>query len=384
MNILFYDQFRLQYGGGGEVWLAHVAQNLARLGMNVQVATTSKTVPEAEGASLSDLLSDPPLFGVTRLESVTMPLGLPFILPGQLPIFLRLLQDADVVYYIHGSPFFEIPLLLLAKKALRKRVIAVYEGPLRPQKALLRLIRLLTARLLILLGIPDGHHVLNRADATLLRRLGGRNVRIIPNGTDLTGPRRSPGVHSPSGFNVLFVGRLGHQKGFDLFLALVPLLEAEIGKDRVIFTVIGRGPMEPELKQAAREHGNLIHVPYVPHKNMADYYADAHLFVAPYRYEGQPLTVVEAQAAGLPVVATNLAGIEETLRDNETGALVPPEDIEDFSKAVLHYYDLWQRNPALYDAISEKARKQAKQFSWSIVSEQILEFIRDTMSSEKA
>ncbi len=385
MKILFYDQFSLNFGGGGEIWLVNVAQHLAQRGCKVHVVTTEKIARGVKLADPADLLSERPLFQVTKLRSLTLPMGFPLIQPSELGTLLRRIAVSDVVYYIHGVPFLEIPLLLIAKALLGKTVIAVYEGPMRPQKYFLRLIRLLSARLMISLGVCDGHHVLNQTDRDLLVSFGAENVRIIPNGVDVSlfqqrGDNRRTGT-----FRVLFVGRLSYQKGFDTFCEVVSLVNAKMrASGRIRFTVIGSGPLVPRLRELARVHGNVNHFTYVPNKEMAEQYSKANLMFAPYRYEGQPLAIVEAQACGLPVVATALPGICETIIDGETGIVVRDGGPQNFVEPILRYYRIWSEDRSRYRTIRAEARNNSLRFSWDRITELMIQFIRDMTGGSKS
>ncbi len=385
MRILFYDQFSLDYGGGGEIWLVNVAQRLARKGISVRVLTTSKVAPGVPLTSIVDMLPEKPRFRIVRLKSITSPLGFPIIKPTELPRFINCIKTSDVIYYIHALPFLEIPILWLSKFWLKKSIIAVYEGPLRPQKVLLRFIRLFTAKLMIKLGICDGHHVLNIADKKLLAGFGARNVRIIPNGTDISRFRRTQDDDSSTKFEVLFVGRLGHQKGFDIFCDIVPEVNSRMDtEERISFRVIGDGPMKTSLQELAKIHENVDHIPFVPNTEIPGYYSKASLLLAPYRYEGQPLAIVEAQACGVPVVASALPGIKEAVIDGETGSLVRNGRARDFVEPILHYYRIWSENPDQYRTIRAKARRNSIRFGWDRITDLVMEFITEIMAGSRS
>ncbi len=381
MKILFYDQFSLKFGGGGEIWLINVAQRLAKRGIDIQILTTSKVVQNAGPVSITDILPEKQLFEVVELKSFTTPLGFPIIHLTELNKLLQRIATSDVIYYIHSIPLLEILILLVSKARFGNRIIAVYEGPLQPQKLLLRFIRLFTARLLIKLGTCDGHHVLNEADKRLLRSFGAQNVRVIPNGVDLSLFELASDQESGLPFQVLFVGRLSHQKGFDIFCDVVQKVNSEISATEAIrFVVIGSGELEAMLQDLAKTHTNIEHLPHVAHVKMPGHFSGANLLVAPYRYEGQPLAVLEAQACGLPVVATALPGIREAIVNNETGIVVSSGKAVDFVEPILNYYRMWSEDQVRYSTVRAKAREHSLRFSWDNITDRIVSFIEDIMA----
>jgi glycosyltransferase involved in cell wall biosynthesis len=80
------------------------------------------------------------------------------------------------------------------------------------------------------------------------------------------------------------------------------------------------------------------------------------VFVLPSRTEGLPITILEAMAAGKPVVATAVGGIPEVVRDRETGLLVPPMEPSRLAEALMHLLEA----PALAKSMGAVGRKQVE------------------------
>ena len=104
----------------------------------------------------------------------------------------------------------------------------------------------------------------------------------------------------------------------------------------VRFVQIGDGPLEPAIRERIRAAG------IADRFCLAGRAADAvsllsgfDIFVLPSLWEGMPLALLEAMAAGLPVVGTRVAGIEEAIEDRRTGLLVPPKDAPAIARAIL-------------------------------------------------
>jgi glycosyltransferase involved in cell wall biosynthesis len=198
-------------------------------------------------------------------------------------------------------------------------------------------------------------------------------IQIIPNGVDVS--RFTP----PSGREwtlpqLLFVGRLVHQKGLDL---LLPAL-AQLQRLPWELVLLGDGPQREPLQQMAAELGIAERVRFAGWQRGADLeaeYQHANLFVLPSRHEGMPNVVLEAMASGLPVLATRIAGNEELVLPGETGELVPPEN----SAALQSALEYILPNAGLRQRMGEAGRARVEaQFSWVSAARQYLRLMEST------
>jgi len=100
--------------------------------------------------------------------------------------------------------------------------------------------------------------------------------------------------------------------------------------------VVGWGPLEDELKDAVNDNGLDNHVTItgkVPAVHA--YYALADVFVSSSVFEGMPIAHLEAMAAGLPLIATDILGVDEVVLDEENGLLIPPEQPNQLADAMI-------------------------------------------------
>src|SRR5205085_352397 len=98
------------------------------------------------------------------------------------------------------------------------------------------------------------------------------------------------------------------------------------------------------------------------------YYSAADVFVTVPWYEPFGITPVEAMACGTPVLGANVGGIKYTVRDGETGYLVPPRDPERLAERLLHLY----QNPKLTSVLSRQAIRRANDlFTWEKVAQSV-------------
>lgn len=164
-------------------------------------------------------------------------------------------------------------------------------------------------------------------------------LTVIPNITDVEVIRRKSSemsVEYPDGFNIVSCGRLDPVKGFDLAIEACKLLINE-GINNFHWHIIGGGPIEAELKKAASDSGAGEHIIFHGmQKNPYPYMANADLFVQPSRFEGYSLSIMEALALGLPIVATKAAAGEQ-ITDGVNGVLCDAS-AESIAEAVKNLY----------------------------------------------
>lgn len=167
--------------------------------------------------------------------------------------------------------------------------------------------------------------------------LPAERVAIIPNPVltvadmdELSKAHGSGG--NGNGRHFVTVGRLTRQKNFSLLLRA--FARAANPNDRLL--ILGDGPERKRLARTARELGVGERVDLLGHRStVADLLRTSDVFVSSSNYEGMPGAVVEALAAGMPIVATrSSACVSELLRDGELGELVPIRDVAGLAKAL--------------------------------------------------
>lgn len=165
-----------------------------------------------------------------------------------------------------------------------------------------------------------------------------RKFRLIYNGVDpemFSGrdkimAKRALGL--PNGPAVGTVAALVPVKGLDYFLEAARYVSLEVPE--ASFVVAGGGALEGALRRRAEDLG--VEVRFLgPRKDVPLVLSALEVFVLPSLSEGMGLSIMEAMAAGLPVVATEVGGIPELVVDGETGVLVPPRDPEALARAIL-------------------------------------------------
>jgi glycosyltransferase involved in cell wall biosynthesis len=160
---------------------------------------------------------------------------------------------------------------------------------------------------------------------------------------------------------VLFVGRLTPVKGVIEFIEAIGMVAREFPE--AFFVIVGDGPLREEVERLAR-HGNVRFFSWVPHSEMYKLYALSDIFVIPSKSEGQPLTLLEAMASHLYIVATRVGGIPETLGGYAYKTYInkcsPVEIVEGMRVAV--------ENLSEAKAADSKSSSYVERFDWSNVT----------------
>lgn len=196
-----------------------------------------------------------------------------------------------------------------------------------------------------MLGAPDA--VTGVSDAvgeyflTKTRVSPGR-IHVIANGvdverferpSDVVATRARLGIPSEA-WIVGTVGNLRPEKNHELFLRAFARVNSIVPDAWAV--LVGDGECRPCLETLASDLGIAARTRLLGARlDVPDLLAAFDVFCLPSRYEGMPLTLFEAMAAGKPVVATRVAGIREVARDGQTALLVPPDDPAALGAALL-------------------------------------------------
>ena len=155
-------------------------------------------------------------------------------------------------------------------------------------------------------------------------------MHTVYHGIDLSRP--APERAELPGLTILAVGTLRDCKGFDTLLRAVGRVRSEGTPVRVI--IVGDGEERPRLERLAQRlgiAGRVAFTGYVPHEELARFYALATMLVHPAHranHFGIPNVILEAMAARLPVVCSPLPALGELLEDGKNGVFVPESDVE--------------------------------------------------------
>lgn len=172
-----------------------------------------------------------------------------------------------------------------------------------------------------------------------------KNIINVPNGIDSQEFKKVK-IKKAKYPKILWVGRFDPVKNVDLLILAMKTINEKIPNAKL--TLVGYGQEESKLRDIV-EKLKVKNIRFVGKKEGRDLvreYKSSHLFVLPSNSEGQPLVLLEAQAAGLSIVAAKVGGVEEIIKDKESGILIEPNDSEQLTYAIvkaLKNYKLYAR-----------------------------------------
>lgn len=196
-----------------------------------------------------------------------------------------------------------------------------------------------------------------------------QKTSIIPMGCDVS---RFSSEHRKENFFgqgdrkvVLFVGRLAEKKG------VTYLIDAMKKVDNAVLVIVGKGDLEPGLRQQAKALGDkVVFAGPKTHDELPEIYASADVFVAPSvtaadgDKEGFGLVILEAMASGVPVVASRSGGIVDIVKDEENGLLCDEKDVEKLSVNISRVLE----DEALSAKLKTAAGHTVEQYSYDNIS----------------
>ncbi|MEX2454896.1 MAG: glycosyltransferase family 4 protein [Rhodospirillaceae bacterium] len=191
-------------------------------------------------------------------------------------------------------------------------------------------------------------------------------ISLLPYGADLSKFGRQAAPPTPP-FRILFAGQIGLRKG------VLYLLEAVRRAGFSDAEVILLGNIDGDGAWLAPYRGLFRHIAHLPHGEIPPVFASAHVYVFPSLHEGSTVSIYEAMATGLPVVATPNSG--SFVSDGADGYIVPLRDVEALCDRMTRLHD----DPDLRERMGAAARRHAAEFSWDAYSARIAMILRDLL-----
>lgn len=207
----------------------------------------------------------------------------------------------------------------------------------------------------------------------------GSDAVEIPNGVDVESLKSAspfPGYPKP-GKSVLFLGRFDEpRKGMAVLLAALPALAARFPDLEVL--IVGRGDEDRLREEAGALASHLTFLGQVDDAEKASALRSANVYCAPHTGgESFGIVLVEAMAAGTPVVASDLDAFRRVLVDGEAGRLVPVDDPAQLAEALIEVLE----DDALRSRYIEAASAVVRRYDWPVVADQIMRVYETVVGS---
>ncbi len=208
--------------------------------------------------------------------------------------------------------------------------------------------------------------------------------RIIPSGVDYASFAEAPPIseYLDGKRNILFLGRLEKRKGLPFLLEAYARLKPEMPETRLI-VIGGDGGLRQVCERYVyqNELADVVFAGYAPEEEKPRYFRTADVYCAPNTgAESLGLVLLEAMAAGTPIVASRIEGFADVLTQEREGLLVPPRDSAALAQALRRLLcDEGQR-----EAMGKQASKTARRYSWERMAGRALEFYEETAARRSA
>jgi phosphatidylinositol alpha-mannosyltransferase len=215
----------------------------------------------------------------------------------------------------------------------------------------------------------------SEAAAWTARRFFGGHYEIIPNGVHVDAQRAALAAKRPMGdrLRIVFVGQAVERKGLPLLLRAFEALREHIPTE---LTVIG--PTPEELAPMMLDSRDVRIMGKVDDETKRRELEEADVLCAPsLGGESFGMVLTEAFAAGTPVVASNIAGYRDVVRDGVDGVLVPAADARALAEALR---DLWEE-PERRARMAQAAAEDVKRFAWSRVADEVMEAYKEAIAT---
>jgi phosphatidylinositol alpha-mannosyltransferase len=199
------------------------------------------------------------------------------------------------------------------------------------------------------------------------------DYKVIPNGVE---PARFVNAQPITRYrdgtlNIFFLGRFESRKGVMYLLKAYRQLRKRGLNCRLLLA--GTGPQEREVRRyvATRRLGGVELLGRISDDDKARYFATADVYVSPATgQESMGIVLLEAMAAGTPIVCSDIHGYRSVVRRGEQGLLVPPRDVPALAQAIGKLLS----DEALRARMSESARLRAAQFSWDNITAKVEDY----------
>ncbi len=215
----------------------------------------------------------------------------------------------------------------------------------------------------------------SEAAAWTAKRFYGGHYRIIPNGVHVDAQRALAAARGPQEecLRLVFVGQAVERKGLPLLLRAFEALREHLPTE---LTVIG--PTEQELAPLLLDPAGVHALGKVDDERKRAELSRAHVLVAPsLGGESFGMVLTEAFAAGTPVVASDIAGYRDVVRDGVDGILVPPADATQLAETLR---DLWEA-PERREEMAVNAVRDVERFAWPRVAAEVLGAYEDAIAT---
>ena len=272
-------------------------------------------------------------------------------IPLSIPLYVRKMAVIAIVHHIHGKTLFrELPLFMALYVYLTERLLI----PMFYKKSVIVAVSESTKDELIEFGIPS------------------KNIHVIYNGVDIRFASRDKSDTAMA----LYFGRVKKYKRLDHLIKAFKHIKEKVPEARLV--IAGKGDIYKELVTLSKELGIFDTINFVGkvfEEEKVKLLQEAWVFVTTSEKEGWGITVIEANACGTPVVAYNVPGLRDSVKQDYNGLLVEDGDIQAFAETITKILT----DDELRNKLSRNAIEWAKRFSWDKSAEEFESVVKNVI-----
>lgn len=165
---------------------------------------------------------------------------------------------------------------------------------------------------------------------------------------------------------LVYTGRVSRDKDIDVALEGYTRLLKKYAGSR--FIIAGDGPYLDELRSRWSEYANVVFLGKVPNQELPGLYSIADIFVFPSESDTFGMSVLEAQASGVPALVSSVGGPSEIIEDGVTGLIARAGDVEDWAQKMMEMTELIISDPDAYGHMRKRARERViSNYDWDSV-----------------
>lgn len=370
MKIALVSPYDFPYPGGVTAHISHLEEHFTRWGHRVKILApssgNSEDLAQRGVIVVGKPVSIPANGSVARIT-------LSLRLAGQVKAILNR-EQFDVIHF-HEPLLPALPLQVLRYSdavnigtfhAYRGRHLAYHYGK--------RILKHWFRKL-------DGKIAVSQPAMEFVRQYFPGYYNIIPNGIDyghFSRPVEALPELSDGKLNILFVGRMEKRKGVRYLLAAFDQIKGVIPNSRLIIVgPVAKGAERYQEWVRRRGLPDVVFTGRVSHEELPRYYSSADIFCSPATgSESFGIVLLEAMAAGKPIIATDIEGYRRLVEPGVDGLLVPPKDHRSLAEAILRLAGDRQ----LCAEMGEAGRVKARDYTWTAVAGRVLSYYQRLLS----
>jgi N-acetyl-alpha-D-glucosaminyl L-malate synthase BshA len=362
--VIFIISFPPETVGGAELSASKIAEKLSSRGHEVHIITTSLIKNENNYNNL---------YYIHRLKVFNIPI-IRSVLYSLKSLFLVKCIKPDIIHghtisiLNAGFPAFLCNIFLKIPYILYGRGSDVYYSSNNPfEKKITKEILYRSSSIIVLTNHMKDY----------IEKIITKPIYVIPNGIDLKryenlikGNKYNKNYNKNNKRKIIFVGRLHQIKGVEYLIKSMAEIKEKFFNCELI--IVGDGPEKKKLEKLTNIHNLNNHVRFVGRKSNMDaikLISDSDIFVLPSLSEGFPLAILESMICGVPIIASNVTGINEIIKDGINGLLCEPKNNFDLSKKIL----ILLKNEELCKFYSAKNKEKVKNYEWKDIIKKIEE-----------